>query len=78
MTESNRSDFGFGSYTNEEPLEEFIAQKTAGEFTNRDFEMVTAEIPTSASELIIEQKTSAAPIPKYEISERPLHARKRR
>lgn len=78
MTETYGSGFGFGSYAKEEPTEELITQEMVEEPANEDFEEFVVEVPAPAPEPVIEREVTAAPIPKYEISQRPMRAKKRR
>lgn len=74
MTESYGSGFGFGSYVKEEPAEELITHEMVEEPASEDFEEFVAEAPAPA----VAPKAPAAPVPKYEISQRPMRAKKRR
>jgi len=78
MTESYGSGFGFGSYAKEEPAEDLITQEMTEEPKSEDFEEFVAEVPAPAPEPAVAPKAPAAPIPKYEISQRPMRAKKRR
>lgn len=78
MTESYGSGFGFGSYVKEEPAKELITHEMVEEPASEDFEEFVAEVPAPAPEPIVEPKAPAAPVPKYEISQRPMRAKKRR
>lgn len=78
MTESHGSGFGFGSYAKEGPAEDLITQEMVEEPTSEDFEEFVAEVPAPAPEPAVEPKAPAAPVPKYEISQRPMRAKKRR
>lgn len=70
--------FGFGAYIKEESNEELITQEMVEGPTGEDFEEFVAEVPSPTPEPAVEPKAPAAPVPKYEISKRPMRPRKRR
>jgi hypothetical protein len=78
MTESYGSGFGFGSYVKEEPAEDLITHEMMEEPASEDLEEFVAEVPAPAPEPAVAPKTSAALVSKYEISQRPLRAKKHR
>ena len=82
MTEKHGSGFGFGSYSKEEP-EDTNTKEMVEDPISEDTHEFVLEIPAPEPEKVEEvpAPTSAytpAPLPKYEITQRPLRAKKRR
>lgn len=78
MTESHAGGFGFGFYAKDEPAEELVTHEMVEEPASEDFEEFVAEAPAPAPEPVIESKPAPAPVSKYEVSQRPMRAKKRR
>lgn len=74
MSETFGSGFGFGSYTNEESKEVLQTQEMKEAPSDEDTQEFTLEIPAPAPE----PEKPGTPAPKYEISQRPLCAKKHR
>lgn len=78
MSETFGSGFGFGSYTGEEPKEVPHTQEMREEPAAEDTHEFTLEIPAPAPEKPVAPTPAPAPTTKYEVSQRPLRAKKRR
>lgn len=74
MSESYESNFGFGIYAEEEPITHEMVEEPASE----DFEEFAMEVLAPAPEPTVKPKAPVTQIPKYEISQRPMRAKKRR
>jgi len=74
MSETFGSGFGFGSYADEESKEVPQTQEMKEAPSDEDTQEFTLEIPAPAPE----PEKPVTPAPKYEISQRPLRAKKRR
>ena len=70
MSETFGSGFGFGSYTDEESKEVPQIQEMKEAPSDEDTQEFTLEIPAP------EPEKPVTPAPKYEISQRPLRAKK--
>jgi hypothetical protein len=78
MSETFGSGFGFGSYTSEEPKEVPHTQEMREEPAAEDTQEFTLEIPAPEPEKVAEAPApKRAPAPKYELTQRPLRAKKR-
>ena len=82
MTEKYGSGFGFGSYSKEEP-EDIITEEMVEDPISEDTHEFVLEIPAPEPEKVEEVSaltpaSAPAPLPKYEITQRPLRAKKRR
>jgi hypothetical protein len=78
MSETDGSGFGFGSYAKEEPEEVIVTEEMAEEPAAEDTHEFTLEIPAPEPEKVAEAPApKRAPAPKYELTQRPLRAKKR-
>ena len=70
MSETYGSGFGFGSYAKDEPEEVILTEEMAEEPAAEGTHEFTLEIP--------EPEKPAAPVTKYELTQRPMRAKKSR
>jgi len=78
MSETYGSGFGFGSYAKEEPEEVIVTEEMAEEPAAEDTHEFTLEIPAPEPEKAAEvQAPEPVTVPKYELTQRPLRAKKR-